>query len=146
MLKRFAVGASLAALLTACGGGSPANNQSTMSTNVQGNQGMSSTNMMEPIADESGNALSNAPTPVTADTAPAEAAPAEKTPAAAPAKEKARNAAAPATRPSAAAPKATPAPRTADRNQTAPRTAPRAEPTTPPKVTCTPEHRAMGHC
>jgi hypothetical protein len=79
MLKRFAVGASLAALLTACGGGSSANNQSTMSTNVQGNQEMLSANITDPMADESANALSNAPAPVTADTAPAEAAPAEKT-------------------------------------------------------------------
>jgi uncharacterized protein (DUF305 family) len=80
-----------------------------------------------------------------------EAMPAAGLPAATPAptakaKEPPRNSATPTARQPSAAPKATPAPRPAQRDQATPRPAPRPEPTPAPKATCTPEHRAMGHC
>jgi uncharacterized protein (DUF305 family) len=75
---------------------------------------------------------------------PAAGAPAAATPAA-PAEESSRDTAAPAAR-QPNAPKATQAQRPTQRDQAAPRPAPRPEPAPAPKETCSPEHRAAGHC
>jgi hypothetical protein len=82
-------------------------------------------------APQSGNQVAAAPTP---PTGPAE-----------PVKETARNSAAPAPRQPDAALKAPPAPRPAPRDRATPPT-PSPDPAPPPKGTCTPEHREMGHC
>lgn len=140
---RTALAVSLLAMATACGGGSPANNQSTATTNVPGSQPAASANMMEPIGNGAAEALPDAALP---PQAPPAANPADTTAPAAGPKEKSRGTPAPAARQPSPAPKAGPAPRTAPRNQAAARPAPTPEPAPARKATCTPEHRAMGHC
>lgn len=76
--------------------------------------------------------------------APGAAAPAPV----APAKQTAGSATSPTAREPGAAPRARPTERPVQRSQTPPRTTPQPTPTpTPaPTTTCTPEHRALGHC
>ena len=77
MMKQLAIGASLTALLTACGGGASSNNQAN-STNLQINSATSATNMLEPAGNTAVETPVGAPA-ARAPSAPPKPAPAPRT-------------------------------------------------------------------